>query len=246
MKIKMNTNKVYTCDMCKTRISFSTGDTYESHMKQWHQMSVEFKCDHCDKTLAHWQDYKLHITQNHDTRTSSTHTLNQSTNRLTKFSRHNTMAPSRDHEVASSGNETAWAINLETENTDDISLSEELDVNAQNLTSFPNQNKKHIDYVLVYEEENEEKKNETEENKEIIREAFLKALEGESFDIYKLEHEIDSKKIVYVLLNCNEERLLEEAEITKIQMTLKQVSLFLKSQLYTPISDSLRRKGLTM
>ena len=222
--------------MCKTRIPFNSGKTYETHMKQWHQTLVEFKCHFCDKILSNWQLFKLHMTQNHqDAHTSTSKIQTQSsTNSLFKLKPKHLKANVNSNEMSSSTemisneNQAAWVVDLESENNDDISLSGELSVNSQNLTSFPNQNNKHIDYVLVYEEEGEEeeKKSEAEESKERIREGFLKALEAESFEWFRIVHEKKGQKLVYILLNCKEERLLEEAEIIKIQMTLKHVLVF--------------------
>jgi deoxyribodipyrimidine photolyase-like uncharacterized protein len=94
--------------------------------------------------------------------------------------------------------------------------------NIQILTDFPNQNK-HIDYVIV----SEKSKNHNEINahsmkQAIVRKAFFDDLKENGFQVYEIENESE----VFTLLNASVERLLEEAEITRLEMTLKNVIYF--------------------
>ena len=92
--------------------------------------------------------------------------------------------------------------------------------NLQILTSFPNQNEKHIDYVICYKKIDESVQIDEESHKKgLARQAFFKKLKEEKFDI----HEIVHKKMVFVLLHCQMERLLEEAEMIRLEMKLKDV-----------------------
>ena len=75
----------------------------------------------------------------------------------------------------------------------------------QKLTSFPNQNDKHIDYVIVYEEDfssQDEQQKQTNENIR-MRENFFAKLRQEQFDIHFIESIEEKKKTVYALLHCS-------------------------------------------
>ena len=101
-----------------------------------------------------------------------------------------------------------------------------LNVNQQLLTSFPNRNDKHIDYVIVYDklDENEFYTFDNQQ-KHAVRRAFFDRLTGESFDIYQIEHKKCNRTKVFTLLHCSTERLLEEAELIRLEMILKNVSI---------------------
>jgi hypothetical protein len=100
--------------------------------------------------------------------------------------------------------------------------------NKQILTNFPNSNTKHIDYVIIYEAFTEldlmKKENYLIHS---IREEFFNQLKKDTFDIYYIEQEIheneNHKKLIYALLNCSNERLLQEAENIRLEMKLKHV-----------------------
>jgi hypothetical protein len=85
----------------------------------------------------------------------------------------------------------------------------------QVLTNFPNDTKR-IDYVIVFEKFSDPQKN-------LVRSALFDKLKEESFDIYKIESESKSKKYVYYLLHCSKERLYKEAELTRLEVKLKNV-----------------------
>ena len=104
-------------------------------------------------------------------------------------------------------------------------------VNPQLLTSFPNRNDKHIDYVIVYDKL-EETDFYTLENqqKRVVRRAFFEKLRAENFEIYEIEHKKYNRTRVFTLLNCSIERLLEEAELIRLEMTLKDVRNFFKTK----------------
>jgi hypothetical protein len=89
-------------------------------------------------------------------------------------------------------------------------------------TSFPNQNSKHIDYVLTYKYNLNG--NQTEFNKnELVRRSFLDRLRGEGLEIEFLRYKEKNNVNVFALLHCPVERLLIEAERLKFQMPIKQV-----------------------
>lgn len=97
-------------------------------------------------------------------------------------------------------------------------------VDYQKLTSFPNQNDKHIDYVIFYEKLEKIEPTDIENQKiDIARTAFFAALKSEKLEVYDIEEKHDDKINVYSLINCSLERLLEEAEITRHEMVLKNV-----------------------
>ena len=96
--------------------------------------------------------------------------------------------------------------------------------NPQLLTSFPNLNDKHIDYVIVYEKIEESKANESDNvKKTLARQAFFEKLKSEKIDIYEMESKEKNKTFIFVLLHCPVERLFEEAELTRLEMVLKDV-----------------------
>ena len=98
-----------------------------------------------------------------------------------------------------------------------------IEVNPQLLTSFPNQNNKLIDYVIVYEK-NDHENHEHYQRKE-IQKAFFNKLKSQGFEIYELEHKHGEKNVIFALLNCSMDRLLEEAELSRLEMMLKNVNI---------------------
>ena len=86
----------------------------------------------------------------------------------------------------------------------------------QVLTNFPNDDTKRIDYVIVFEKLDDPQKN-------LVRNALYAKLKEESFDIYAIEGENKSKKYIYWLLHCSKERLYKEAELTRLEVKLKNV-----------------------
>ena len=98
--------------------------------------------------------------------------------------------------------------------------------NPQNLTSFPNQNEKHIDYVIYYEKLDDVDVNDSDSlKKDTARKAFFAALKAENIDVYEIEEKQDEKTFIFALLHCSIERLLEEAELTRHEMVLKNVNI---------------------
>jgi len=110
---------------------------------------------------------------------------------------------------------------MATEPTTNVTIK----VNPQLLTSFPNQNDKLIDYVIVYEKPGDEKEKHS-ERKKIVQKAFFDKLKLQGFDIYEIEDEHDEKRIVFALLNCSMDRLLEEAELSRLELIIKNVNIF--------------------
>jgi hypothetical protein len=108
----------------------------------------------------------------------------------------------------------------------------------QELTSFPNDNLKHIDYVIVYEVHSNDNPDEKINEINKMREDFFIQLKKESIDIYTIEYEENDKKYIYALLHCSLDRLLQEAETIKLEMKLKNVR-FLFNLPFSIISASI-------
>ena len=91
----------------------------------------------------------------------------------------------------------------------------------QLLTSFPNDNNKHIDYVIAFRsvEANDQ-------NGELLakRFEFFNELKKEAFELYPIEGSAMTGQLNYMLLHCSTERLLKEAETVRLKMQLKNVS----------------------
>ena len=109
-------------------------------------------------------------------------------------------------------------------------ITEEKTANIQVLTSLPNSNKKHIDYVLFYELPNTADDSSLLSSPNFIkaeqrREQFFTQLKRESFEIYNLEQTriSDGKRQIISLLHCPVKRLMREAELLRIEMKLKNV-----------------------
>lgn len=100
---------------------------------------------------------------------------------------------------------------------------------SQCLTSFPDENNKHIDYVIVYKKFNDtELKNKKKLRTHRMRELFFDKLEKETLEIYEIKF-TDEKgdPYVYALLHCPIERLLEEAAQLNYEIKLKNVGKLL-------------------
>ena len=85
-------------------------------------------------------------------------------------------------------------------------------------TSFPGENEKKIDYVIVYEKPTSI--DEAARRAENMRRQFFDELERETFELYFYERQTSKKTNVYVLLHCSTERLYEEAERVRLVMGL--------------------------
>ncbi len=97
----------------------------------------------------------------------------------------------------------------------------------QCLTSFPDENNKHIDYVIVYQEFSEQELSESKKKSRIskIRDLFFQKLQKESLEIYDIPFKNDKgQSFVYSLLHCPMDRLLEELEQLNFELKLKNVN----------------------
>ena len=99
-------------------------------------------------------------------------------------------------------------------------LSHNFNSKRQILTSFPDQNEKHIDFVIVYKQLDGRP---TDQECIKKRAEFFKELQKESFDIYDIDPKSTYDKFGYILLHCSTERLLREAESIRLKMPLKEV-----------------------
>ena len=97
----------------------------------------------------------------------------------------------------------------------------------QSLTSFPQTNNRHIDYVIAYERLSggDEAKNPKYIEMEEMREEFFDHLRKESFHIYTIEYKKSANRlVVFALLHCPDERLLKEAYALRLDLRLKKVT----------------------
>ena len=99
------------------------------------------------------------------------------------------------------------------------------DLKRQILTSFPNQNEKHIDFVIVYKVLEEIPENLICLSKQV---EFFTELKRQSFDIYEISPSVTGENFSYALLHCNKERLLKEAENIRLRMQIKDVCLYVE------------------
>lgn len=98
----------------------------------------------------------------------------------------------------------------------------------QILTSFPNDNSKHIDYVLIYRDLNDTGNDDDFRFKcRNSRKKFFDRLAAESFEIYNIDVNRSKSTYTYVLLHCKTDRLLMEAEHINLEMKLKTVSYWM-------------------
>lgn len=116
-----------------------------------------------------------------------------------------------------------------------------VDGHPQIATHFPNDNSKRIDYVILYKyekklDENRETDRDDSEmrktreefgQKEALRQKFIHRLQEEGFNVAPLRRNHRDRVDIYLLLNCSIERLLDEAEKSKLEMRLKNVRKFL-------------------
>ena len=97
----------------------------------------------------------------------------------------------------------------------------------QSPTSFPSQNKKHIDYVITYKDhadDNQEKRAKKTKERKIF---FEKLQEEEGLEVEILEFGTGEELHNYALIHCPLERLMTEAEKIKLNMKLNDVNIFL-------------------
>lgn len=95
----------------------------------------------------------------------------------------------------------------------------------QSPTSFPSQNKKHIDYVVTYKDhtdDNQEKR----AKKVKERKIFFDKLQEEGLEVEILEFGTGEELHNYALIHCPLERLMVEAEKIKLNMKLNDVNIF--------------------
>ena len=96
---------------------------------------------------------------------------------------------------------------------------------SQLYTSFPNENKKHIDYVIAYKIKDKDGiETDASKEKEPHRKSFLKQLKKETLELYTLDLKKDDEEYVYILLHCPIERLMIETEKMRLEMRLKNVN----------------------
>ena len=89
-------------------------------------------------------------------------------------------------------------------------------------TCFPNNNSKHIDYVICYRETFDENE-EFNQKAKSARQAFFDKLKAEGVEIYYLEEKESDETVIYALIHCSLDRLLIEAEAINLEMPLKDV-----------------------
>jgi hypothetical protein len=101
-------------------------------------------------------------------------------------------------------------------------------IKSLSLNYFPNDQTKHIDYVIFYKDTPK-----TDKNIEIkqMRNKFIKQLKmREGFQIQKITRKrtkIENSRSNYLLLNCSLERLMTEAERMHLELPLKDVNYYI-------------------
>ena len=93
----------------------------------------------------------------------------------------------------------------------------------QITTSFPNENEKQIDYVIVYKD-NEKNKNVA--YKMQVRDEFFEKLRQENVEVKFIEFKTGNEIRVYALIHCPNERLMVEAEKIKLRLPINSVIIF--------------------
>lgn len=102
----------------------------------------------------------------------------------------------------------------------------------QSPTSFPSQNKKHIDYVITYKDhtdDNQEKRAKKVKERKIF---FEKLQEEEGLEVEILEFGTGEELHNYALIHCPLERLMVEAEKIKLNMKLNDVNIFFDKKIF--------------
>ena len=98
-----------------------------------------------------------------------------------------------------------------------------------NLNYLPNDQKKHIDYVIQFKDDEDNFENLMHRR---TRNKFIKQLIiRERFEIYQIVKKKTkpiNTKSTYLLLHCPLDRLMEEAERMHLELPLKDVILILK------------------
>ena len=99
-----------------------------------------------------------------------------------------------------------------------------------NLNYFPNDQTKHIDYVIYYNEDILESNENSRSNRKIlkreeIRNKFLNQLKAqEGFEVQRIVKKNDDDELEnYLLLHCSLDRLMQEAERMQLVLPLKDV-----------------------
>jgi ribosomal protein L21 len=93
----------------------------------------------------------------------------------------------------------------------------------QKLNCFPNDNTKHIDYVIMHKYSKKDKENEKFAAKDAIRKEFIERVKGSKIDVYTIRKKDGDDRTVFYLLSCSMDRLLDEAETVELQMKLANV-----------------------
>ena len=94
----------------------------------------------------------------------------------------------------------------------------------QITTSYPNENEKQIDFVIVYKDDD---KNKNIAYKMQVREEFFQKLRQENIEVKVIEFKTENENHTYALINCPNERLMIQAEKMKLRMPINPVSNFL-------------------
>ena len=104
-----------------------------------------------------------------------------------------------------------------------MSKEDDLKTNKIQITSsFPNENEKQIDYVIVYKD-NEKNKNVA--YKMQVRDEFFQKLRQENVEVKLIEFKTKNEIHVYALIHCPNERLMIEAEKIKLRMPINNVNI---------------------
>ena len=100
------------------------------------------------------------------------------------------------------------------------------------LNYFPNDQKKHIDYVIQFKDGPGTDPDQNPEYRRIRQKFINQLIENEKFEIETIVKKKDhpqNTKSTYLLLNCPLERLMAEAERMKMEIPLKNVNFIFLS-----------------
>jgi len=94
----------------------------------------------------------------------------------------------------------------------------------QITTSFPNENEKRIDYVIVYKVSDEESGDKF--INDAIRDEFFQKLRQEKIEVKLIEFKNEKQNLIYAILHCPNERLMVEAEKIKLAVRINKVYIY--------------------
>jgi hypothetical protein len=112
---------------------------------------------------------------------------------------------------------------METSDKTETDSAQPNQIEYQQNTSCPNDNSKHIDYVIIYKSVDPDVSEDETSQKEEVRKAFFHGLEKEGIQIDYIVNSKEKEVHVYALLHAPLDVLLKQAERFKLQTRLNNV-----------------------